>query len=443
MATSLRHAAAHTLNAESSTDRYVRAAADAAGYLAGQVESDGYVRAARDYKYYKPHWIRDSSWIAIALLRYSEFAAKSDADGARDAREAAGRAIGFNIKILENHMDNIRNGLGLRFEDPELYKLSNNVPARAGKDGRLYNDGLMDDRPQAGFYRSWLMQHDSIPLVLLSMQEKMRVCGLDEGEKRFLRENAGTMLRYLGKAYLTECSNAWESESHMLHSYDVGAIHAAFQAAKRFSRSGIIDLTERQIDDIAQAHYAGGPLQFLRDQFVRDGVIYRAKKPLSTDPEIGLGVDAAQVFMFTEFGITGDALGDRRIEDSTIKELERTRMSKNGSTEMLATRFDGDNYFEGGRWLLLGLAFADYYAHNGRRDRAAEIVDYVIGKYGGSYPEQELVNPESPGNDRNGYIARNGGQPIQDLAWSYAAVVMSCINLVKEGQARKDVPLRR
>jgi len=79
------------------SNKYFYAASKAADYLISKTDSSRYIPASSDYKNYDPHWFRDSSWIAVALLKYANFA-KDKVQNADAAREAATRIIYFNLK---------------------------------------------------------------------------------------------------------------------------------------------------------------------------------------------------------------------------------------------------------------------------------------------------------------------------------------------------------
>jgi len=418
-------------------NKYEEAARAAADYLVSQIGLDGYLSAAKDYKWYKPHWFRDTSWVATALIRYAGYL-KERGQEYREYLEAANRIIEFNIGALEKYIPNLQNSLKINLEDEEFFKLYNHMPARVGRSKELYNEDGMDDTPQKNVARSWLLQYDTIPLILMALYKKHQIFGLDAREVAFLKSNAVTIANYLGKIFGTECASVWEIESELLHAYDVAAIHFAFKVLTEFSEQYELGIDEKEIEQIKNTLYKGDPLQFLKRFFVHGGVLYRAKRSLESKPVIEKGVGSSAIFIFLNFGITGNDLGAQEIEKNTIERIEVDLFNGN----MLPIRFLGDTYFNGGRWLLLGLSFAEYYANTNKLEKAKEILDYVIDKYKGSYPEQELVNPASPGADE-GRIKENGGKPIQDLAWSYAAVITASLAVLSAMQESIKEAMRR
>jgi hypothetical protein len=413
----------------------------AADYLISKVDSNGYISASSDYKNYNPHWFRDSSWIAVALLKYANFA-KDKVQNADAAREAATRIIDFNLKAISNFSGNIRSIKNISFSDPDFFNLSHHLPMRVGRSGNFYSEGSIDDSKEIGVNRSWVIQYDTIPLVLYSLNEKSKLFGLNDFEVDFLRKHTRDIAEYMAKVYITECASAWEMDQGRLHAYDVAAIYAGFESLKELLAKydiGISTETIKDIEENGNGQFFGGPLAFLKKFFVRDNILYSERRPFDEPLK---EVDASEIFIFLNFGISGSMLGGEEIENNTISKMEKELFNGN----MLPIRFKGDNYFMGGRWLLLGLAFAEYYIKKRLYKKSVAILDYIIDKYNGSYPEQEIINPASD-TDLYGLYKQNGNKPIQNLAWSYAAVITASLELLMHlptaDQAIKDAARKK
>jgi hypothetical protein len=408
---------------------YINTIKYAAKHLAAMTGTTGYLSASSSYKFYRPHWIRDSSWVAISLIRYAKFARHTDSPGAGSAMDAATRIISFNIGTLKHYMLGLKAAATAGPPNKDFFLLKNHLPARVGMDYGLYKDKNLNDLKENDTPYSWLMQHDSVPLVLLALREKSDNFGLNQTEKELLTENGKDLVAYLGKIYLTACANAWEQYPRKLHAYDLGVIYAAFNALEDFASKGLIDMPKHKVHKICNGAYIGGPAQFLKDYFLIDKVIQGSLLLPEKKPDVSFGVDSATIFLFSNFGIKRSGVINSPIERATIAHMEKQLLGNNA----LAIRYIGDTYFMGGRWLLLGLAFADYYAQSGNLPKARGIIDYVINKYHGSYPEQEIVNPTSPGIDRGNYYKNNGNKTIQNLEWSYAALIIAVISLITAG----------
>ena len=427
------------------------ASEQAVRHLISQVQENGYISAAKDYWWYKPHWIRDSSWIAISLIRFARYSSGSNPTLARDALSAADKIIAFNMDVVRKHAANLQRAIDAPYEHPDFMKLSHRIPARVGIDGKFYHGGGINDVQEEGRHHSWLMQHDNIPLIMLSIKERVSSFGMSDGIRNFIDSNIDLMLKYVGKIYVAECSNAWEIKTDMLHAYDIAAAHAFFRAAEYLSEIGVTRITKDEIKTIETGIYrrkdngterCASPAEFLKDLFVEDGRLYSNKRPGASRPEKDLGFDAEELFIFTEFGLSKE-LGPE-IEHNTISLIK----SELFAGHELPVRFKDDTYYKGGRWLLLGLEMANYETAQGNTEQAERTIRYVIDKYKGSYPEQEIIDPAHPEADMDGLYAANGSKPIQDLAWSYAALINSTVKLLsgyeKEAiQQQPQISLRR
>ncbi len=345
-----------------------------------------------------------------------------------DSRDAAHRINNFNCSIIEHFLNNINTALLTPLEDPDFFKLKTHIPARVNKDRDYYADASTNDASQKES-KSALIQHDSIPLILHALYKESSTFGLDSYQKEFLEKNIKTLLKYMGKTYFTASADMWEMETNALHSYDVAVIYSAFQVAKRFAEDGIISMSKTEIDDIAKASFVSGPLEFLKKFFIKDRVIYREKETFSDTPSVSKSVDSAQIYFFTMFGISDEALGTTGVEEATMAKIKEELFSSN----TLPIRFLGDEYFLGGRWLNVGAEYSKYLVQKGKIGEAQSIIDYIIEKYGDRLPEQEIVDPASP-DAHCPYHSGNGNMPISELAWSYAAMISATSFLIENNE---------
>lgn len=410
---------------------YAEALDRAAMHLVKQVTPDGYVSASPTYRWYFPHWIRDSSFIAIALLHYASFV-REDGPGNSAAARAAARHINeFNCTIARKYSPGMSELAKLGKGDSEFLKLKHHIYARMGKDGDLakleFTDGsgrtifMIDDTPERE-RDSWLRQYDSIPLILLALETEAASVGLSDKESAYLKEISPAITEYMHLIFRTPCSNIWELEKEYMHAYNLAAIYCGMGTLRDMYGTVLSGQPEanaaiRMIDsDMPEV------LVELK-KLVHDGILYRRMLP-GADVDVGAGVGTAELFAFTRFGISDAELGVGVVRN-TVSVMLRDRFGEN----TLPTRYKGDTYFTGGRWLLLGLELAaSGLAHDRDADRA---IDYVIGKYGQDLPEQELVDPESPSSpDGLEDLRKNGNATISPLNWSYAALADAIIRVL-------------
>ncbi|MEM3781907.1 MAG: hypothetical protein QXT43_03035 [Candidatus Micrarchaeaceae archaeon] len=397
----------------------------AAKYLIGQVSSSGYTRASDAFFPYTPHWFRDSSYIAIALDDFASFSKRINPSLSEEAANAANRINTFNLEAIEHYESSMRRALRLTYEDQEFYRLSSHIPARVNErfglfsasDGRFKLEDTADSR--------WLVQYDTLPLVLLAVFNEMHTVGISEYEKSKISKHALLWTEYLGKVYQTPSSEAWETdETDYIYFYNVAAIFKAKEILKQFAGSGMVSATAEEIERAFNFLYKNGGIAGALRDFVKDGIAYARRLPFN-GPDTSFGIDAEQIFAFTRFGIGDNELG-AGVEEKTMAKISQDLIGGN----MLPIRNASDVYFCGGRWLLLGLEYANYELSKGNIESAKRRIDYILSKYRNSMPEQELVNPAHPESARGKeFLAQNGNEPIQRLNWSFASFTDSALFL--------------
>ena len=229
------------------------------------------------------------------------------------------------------------------------------------------------------------------------------------------------------KVYKAPSFNAWEVDGHQLHSYTLASLYRGFISALQIAEKLGLHIPNEMKDKPKWMD------NFLSNFFIRDGMLYKAKNVLRQDgrgfeSEPVKQVDASEIFVFTRFkpeSITHD------IKANTMESIEKKRFGAN----ILPTRFDGDSYFFGGRWILLGMEAARHYIETQEIEKAAKIISYVEKKYlrqgNVMIPEQEIIDPESMEKDSGNYYIKNGYSAINDLAWSEAAYVSACTSLLR------------
>ncbi len=423
--------------------RLESAVSEATGYLVGQVRGNGYVSASSSYGFYDMHWIRDASFVSIGLLDAAAFLKSKDSRLAEEARKAAGRINSFHCKIIDANAGRMERALGISLEDPGFLMLENHIQARVGVDGDFYrgrvldahgNNFDVDDTRELASLNSWQRQYDALPLMLIALEKEARLFGIDEEKRSVLEKRGEVIAKYLGKVHVTPCASIWEMDSDKLHPFTIGAIDRAFDSLRYFSRIGAVSIGEKEIVAIAEGLYrtgsGGGPVEFLKRHICED-VVYRLREPFR-EVDLQSGVDLSAIYLFTRFGM-GEKLG-AGVERRTMERVEKDRFRGNA----LGTRYDGDVYFKGGRWIL-SVELAMYAAQKGEIQKASEIVAYVMDKYGNDLPEQEIVDPESPRSIEGEMdLRRNGGNAIQRLAWSYASMITAISTIFQSLEGRRE-----
>ena len=383
------------------------------------IDATGFMKAASEYEWYGAAWFRDSSMTVISLVQFASMLGNKGLNNSREAliaKEHAKRIIHFLFSTVAGFKQNMERALILDTKNEKFGSLSNHLPARIGPGGKYFriNSYKFRHTDELEPQNCWLRQYDSIPLLLIATEHFIRAFGVKEfGAQDVAKRLLPEMIAYMCKVYPTPCSNAWELENQRFHSYSLASVFMGLGSAaallKRF------EIKENCAFYIKRCSEERNNIEkILNEVFVRDGILFRSAETLSS-PEPIREVDGSEIFIFTLF----DTPLKEEIKKNTIKKMEYELFG----SDILPIRFKGDTYFDGGRWLLLGLEFAYYYLHNGDGLKAEKILDYIDKKYlkdGHELPEQELVNPASPNGDPDKMLERNGGDVIKDLAWSEA-----------------------
>lgn len=384
------------------------------------LDDEGFMKAASGYEWYSAEWFRDSSMVSISLTQFASFLRKNgfnDTNQIWRVRDASNRLLSFMLATVGSFQSNIEGGLLADLNDEKAHLLHNHIPARFGKDKTYFklNTANMQYSDEVDGQNSWLRQHDSIPLLLIAVEYFVNEFGLDALHGRdTLKRLLPVLTAYLSKVYVIPCSNAWELENTRFHSYSLASIYRGLAAAENLLKPlGVND--EKGVYAGACRNNMEKIKNILDSVFVKDKTLYRSVDGPLDRPNLILEGDAAEIFIFTLF----DTPFDEEVKHNTLNLMEKELFGQN----VLPIRFKNDVYFDGGRWLLLGLEFAYYYMSVGEHVKASRIMKYVQKKYldlDDQLPEQEIVDPASPGRDPDKMLEKNGGNTIKDLAWSEA-----------------------
>ncbi len=469
-------------------------------YIESQIKPSGYMKASHNYLYYIPMWFRDSSFTSISLTHNAKFFEKNnDKEDEEKAKDASTRLLNFMWKSVNNFSQNMEKAINLPYEHPAFNNtMLTHVPARINEDGKMGwhrgNNLMESDDPvdHLDFNQSlWLKQFDSVPLLIIATNEYIKNFGIDEkiGESLHkITKLLPLMINYMNKIYVTPCSNAWEMDTNQIHAYDVAAIYSGMENALELVKYFKKELNEeysikklKKLKDILNASDIENCLEeknkaeielclkainmannekinnideneilknmdnidkFLKNHFIRNNILYKAKDVFKNDGTFKNGpvfeVDSEEIFIFTRFKPPS---ATKTVQNKTMEKIETDLFDGN----VLPIRFLGDKYFFGGRWPLLGLEAANWYIQNNKKENAEKIINYITEKYllnSNKIPEQELVNPASK-DDPDKFFEKNNSNIIDDLAWSesaYADVLseyLKSLNLEQDEQENK------
>lgn len=417
-----------------------------------------FIPASLNYTWYNHQWLRDTSKGIMHTLAAIDFAYESGThfymgDEIKESESNVAKTIDTMWKALDFFVESASRGGVQDISKMESKLGKNHILARFDVDEDSNPHMCEADKSQPDECRSWLMQYDGAPLVLLATKRFIDRYGTEKisSSLPIIKKSLPWITDYMMTFHNTPCADAWEQYYHFgietfngaertvgktMDSYTVSSLAAGVRAAK-----DIASLLEIKLSDSADPDKIE---EFLVQNFVHHADIPGEKILSKSKIEYGEtmdSIDSSAVEVFRLF--KPKRLSGSDVERSTIKALERTLLSGN----VLPVRYkffgkqDGvkDTYFYGGRWFPNGLELAMYYIDNGNITAAKKIIEYVEERINkdGSIPEQELVDPVSPGYDPGNYFEKNGNSMITCLWWSETAYLAAVSKYLR---ARTHVP---
>ena len=403
-------------------------------HLISGIKENGFISASRKYPWYYPHWLRDSNFISMALLRYYSFSRnESGFVYGKEALEAADKVISFNSRNILIRIGAIGEFNHKSESAQDFYNLRLHIPARLDENGMLCDKHFLSnsrdfqvvDSFETSNYDSWLRQSDSIPLTLMAIKQEYMVSGtIPLNSKILLGQYSNELVKYLSRIYSLRSSNAWEMDLDKKHSYDFACVYSGLKALEYLSKEGLTNIRPEDVFKRFADYNSKDPISILKETFVVDNVLMRFANGDSNKASPDVGVDSSEIFILNRF-IDGEL--DPEIEKRTIDKILADRFGPHH----IPTRYDHDVYFTGGRWPLLALEMASYMAKKGNIDFAEEKVSHILNNYFEDMPEQVLVDPESPGCEAGVKdLERNNGEVIKELEWNYAELIEAAISLM-------------
>lgn len=405
------------------------------------------VPASLNYAWYNYEWCRDT---AYGVMYIDDFIAHSNELGLENNPEFAqviNKFKAYSPKVLStlwDYLDRERTkieqaGINWDVKNESSKFGSNHVLSRfdVAEGGTVVR--AKPDISAVLEPTSWLMQYDSVPLIIIATAKHIDRFGTSDlkGFTEKIRKNLQFFVDYIENFYQTPCADAWEQYyfhgvedtptgkrmiGKTIDSYSVSSMASGLNHASKLSEMLGIPLDVRKREKISE---------FLANYFIsRDPEIgdFLAKSKIEYGKAIR-SIGAEEIEIFNTFKPAGFA--GTKIEENTVKAIEKHLFSG----EMAPIRykfFDEfsnvvDTYFAGGRWYHLALQMAQYYIDKNRLPEAQKIIDYISSKINedGSIPEQEI--PSGPINDTAGYLAKNNGKPISCLFWAETAYLSTLL----------------
>ncbi|MEM0154510.1 MAG: hypothetical protein QW814_01595 [Methanothrix sp.] len=408
-------------------------------HIISNISPDGYIRAATDYTWYKLMWFRDSAMVSSSLSQAaSSIKISEDKDlmpSVEKARDGAFRILSKQWSLINYNREKLGSTASMSLENFEIKKLKNHIPARIDSNGNLADieiDGRhINDLAEAENPNSWLKQFDSVPLVLYATSEFVKAFGADsltESLKGLISRNINILTDYIINIYKCPCADVWEQNPHMLHSYDIGAAYAGLNSVLYLGSKLGININADKIK--REIYGSAGIINFMNEFFVKDGILRKYREEFGHDVAENPKVDAAAYLLFALFDPEHSLVGED-VYYKTMEALLENHIFKSQDGKMVyesafPKRYEGDRYFGGSGWILLGAAEAYLNLKNGDRQRAdyiLENIEKLVPKSGFSLPEQDPIDEKFLNPYREGENDAIGKRPAIDLIWSAAEYI--------------------
>jgi isomaltose glucohydrolase len=323
--------------------------------------------ASPDSSQYQFCWLRDSSFISLALDAAGEHAAS-----ARYHRWAAGALAPLGAAMAD--------AAALADRQDASHRLP---PARFALDGSI----VRDDWPnfQIDGYGAWIW----------SLREHFRL----GGDRRLLAEIRAVVdatWRYLSALAFHPCYDVWEEHGDLVHTSTLGCVAAGLSAAA--------DL----LDEPWAAERATEVESFLLALAARYGRFPKS----AGDGE----VDASTLWLSVPLGIVSPAEPAMAATVDAIK----AELDLDGGIR----RYPGDTFFGGGAWPVLTASLGLYRLAAGDGRAAADCLAWVEAKFDAEGRLGEQFGGEHLNPDKYREWVRRWGPPARDLLWSHAMYVL-------------------
>ncbi|MCW1295229.1 MAG: hypothetical protein OH343_00995 [Candidatus Parvarchaeota archaeon] len=402
--------------------------------------------ASLKYADYNLVWNRDTAYSSYYITEFIANAKKSGLydllSGEIDELDALnGKLIETLWENLDSEIKKIRlNGYETDISKLESKLGDNHILSRFDID----ENGVKraeKDKNEGKTTRSWTMQYDSAPLIIMATEKYIQEHGTEglENTDKKIAKNLDFLVSYMYNFHKTPCADAWEQyyfydrdntlngQSYVgktIDAYTVSSLYKGIKSAKEIAKTLNIKLKDVDESEIST---------FLLNNFT---VIDEKRGTFLAKSKIEYGeampsIGAEEIEIFNTF----KPEGVEQVEENTVKVIENELF--HGDYLPIRYRFFGkyrgiiDTYFGRGSWFHLGLQYSMYLIRKGKKEQAESIINYVESKVGndGSLPEQEIYDRNRV-NDINGFFEKNGNSTIKCLFWAETAYLAAVSNLI-------------
>lgn len=355
-----------------------------------QYSSGAYV-ACPNFSTYHYCWLRDGSFIAVAM----------DAAGEYTSAEAffhwVGEAISRHKGKLDVIRDHMKKGLAL------------------GKDDYFHTRFTLDGKEDTIDAEWGNFQIDGYGTWLWALAEHVRRTG-DKSLLVELAEPINITLQYLELVWKLPNYDCWEEHPEYVHPYTLSTVYGGLDAVDGLVKdglfsTGVVDLAafKKEVQD------------YLLEHAVVDGrfakLVVPARGKMQPQPLEKSGVDASLLGIAFPFKVLPY---DHRLVKKTIESIEKDLHRPQGGVY----RYKEDVYYGGGEWILLSAWLGIYYAQSGQLNKALDLLHWIEKQADaeGFLAEQMPEHPLAP--EQYKPWLKKWGPIAKPLLWSHAMYIL-------------------
>ena len=331
--------------------------------------------ASLKYADYNLVWNRDTAYSSYYITEFIANAKKSGLydllSGEIDELDALnGKLIETLWENLDSEIKKIRlNGYETDISKLESKLGDNHILSRFDID----ENGIKraeKDKNEGKTTRSWTMQYDSAPLIIMATEKYIQEHGTEglENTDKKIAKNLDFLVSYMYNFHKTPCADAWEQyyfydrdntlngQSYVgktIDAYTVSSLYKGIKSAKEIAKTLNIKLKDVDESEIST---------FLLNNFT---VIDEKRGTFLAKSKIEYGeampsIGAEEIEIFNTF----KPEGVEQVEENTVKVIENELF--HGDYLPIRYRFFGkyrgiiDTYFGRGSWFHLGLQYSMY-----------------------------------------------------------------------------------
>ncbi len=300
--------------------------------------------ASPTYLPYKRVWLRDHSFITLALL---------------GKRVDITEEIIWLKRILEKEAPKIKNLMEMRKEDKKFLNQEYHPRARYTPYFETFSEPWSE------------RQYDGVALALATIITYELV----KKEEVLSKELKSLYQDYLLKVFDTPCADLWEMHDDYIHVETLGSIYFALKQRVKQLRKGSKDWIE-----------LNNFLDYLKDEILKfefNGKILKMKKTLQSKPK---GLDSSVLLLFTVF----EVIKEKDLLFNTLRELYYHLSPDELGLRRFIIEEEKDVYFGGGVWYITTYWAAEAFNIIGEKNKYEQLRYY---RYRFPMPEQ-LVEGE-------------------------------------------------